>query len=120
MAITIIDLVVLFLASFRLTRLLVFDDIMESVRAPFFTEVKEKTEAGKTEVYIVPKRQGLKGWIGRMLSCYWCTGVWVSAFCCLTDLFLPRIGGFFLLILAVAGGGALIESLVQRLIGETD
>ncbi|WP_342754574.1 DUF1360 domain-containing protein [Bacillus sp. PK3_68] len=30
-----LDLVVLFLSSFRLTRLLVFDDIMERFRAPF-------------------------------------------------------------------------------------
>ncbi len=26
------------------------------------------------------KGKGLRKWIGELLSCYWCTGVWVSAF----------------------------------------
>ncbi|OCA87343.1 DUF1360 domain-containing protein [Pseudobacillus wudalianchiensis] len=115
-----IDLTVLFLSSFRLTRLLVFDDIMEKVRAPFFMEVEEKTETGEVELFIVPREKGLRGWIGRLLSCYWCTGVWASAFCCLLYVFSPHTGRFFIMILAVAGGAALIESIVQRLIGGTD
>lgn len=120
MTITMLDLVVLFLSSFRLTRLLVFDDIMERFRAPFFIEVEETTETGEKELFIVPRPHGLRGWIGRMLSCYWCTGVWASAFCCLLYLFFPPIGWFFLIIFAVAGGAALIESVVQRLIRESD
>lgn len=83
-------------------------------------EVEEKTETGEVELFIVPREQGLRGWVGRLLSCYWCTGVWASAFCCLLYVCSPRIGGFFLLLLAVAGGAALIESIVQRLIRETD
>ncbi|HEY9577899.1 MAG TPA: DUF1360 domain-containing protein [Pseudobacillus sp.] len=120
MTITMIDLIVLFLSSFRMTRLLVFDDIMETFRAPFFTEAEEISETGEVELFIVPREHGLRGWIGRMLSCYWCTGVWASAFCCLLYVCSPQIGGFLLLILAVAGGAALIESIVQRLVGGSD
>ncbi|MDQ7860281.1 DUF1360 domain-containing protein [Peribacillus frigoritolerans] len=28
----------------------------------------------------MPKEKGLLGWIGQLLSCFWCVGVWVSLF----------------------------------------
>ncbi|KKB40758.1 DUF1360 domain-containing protein [Bacillus thermotolerans] len=114
MTISLVELLILILASFRLTRLIVFDEITEKLRAPFFNEIVEVSEAGDAEEYIVPKKHGVKGWIGRALNCYWCTGVWASAFCCILYAAMPVLGGFLLLILAVAGGAALIELAVQQ------
>ena len=59
-------LIVLGLAVFRLTRLIVFDKIMEPFRRPFFTEIEEKDESGKAEIYLIPKEKGIHSWIGEL------------------------------------------------------
>ena len=85
-------LLVLGLAVFRLTRLIVFDKIMEPFRRPFFTEIEEKDEQGKVEIYLIPKEKGIRSWIGELLSCYWCTGFWVSL--CLTSPLYDPFNGW--------------------------
>jgi len=86
------DLVLLILASFRLTHLIVFDDIAEPVRKLLdrwrFTAV--------------------------MIACYWCAGIWASAGLVLLYLLWPTPARVLLLVLAVAGGQALVERVVQR------
>lgn len=110
-------LLVLGLAIFRLTRLIVFDKIMEPFRRPFFTEIEEKDEQGKVEIYLIPKEKGIRSWIGELLSCYWCTGFWVSL--CVTLLYMTHsmVGEIFIFIFAVAAVGSLIEVLVSRVLG---
>ena len=56
-----------------------FDKITEFIRQPFFDEIEEENEEGAIEVFYLPKRTPIKKFIGELLSCYWCTGVWVSA-----------------------------------------
>ncbi|MGE7761033.1 DUF1360 domain-containing protein [Peribacillus sp. NPDC097895] len=108
---------ILGLASFRLTRLIVFDKIMEPLRRPFFNEIEEKNEAGDVEIYLLPKERGLLGWGGQLLSCFWCVGVWVSLF--LVFLYLNRwfLGDVLILILAVAAVGAIIEVTISKIMG---
>lgn len=111
-------LLVLGLAAFRLTRLIVFDKIMEPFRRPFFSEIEEKdVETGQVEIYLIPKEKGIRGWIGELLSCYWCTGFWVSL--CLTFFYLThtKIGEIFIFIFAVAAVGSLIEVIVSKVLG---
>ncbi|MBM7693008.1 hypothetical protein JOC77_002447 [Peribacillus deserti] len=105
------------LASFRLTRLLVFDKITEFIRAPFFDEITETDEHGNEEVYIIPKNKGPKKFIGELLSCFWCTGIWVSAFLLGVHYFIPVLGDPFILIFAVAAIGSLLEVINMKLLG---
>ncbi|MEH7255563.1 DUF1360 domain-containing protein, partial [Neobacillus niacini] len=44
MDIDLFTFILLALASFRLTRLIVFDKITEFIRQPFFDEIKEENE----------------------------------------------------------------------------
>ncbi|MBP2241197.1 hypothetical protein J2Z40_001759 [Cytobacillus eiseniae] len=111
------ELLILAFASFRFTRLLVYDQITEFMRKPFFDEVQETTEEGVSEEYYVPKT-GLRGFFGQLLSCYWCTGIWSSLFLCLFYLYFPEIAIPFLLVLAVAGLAAIIETVVQKWLDE--
>jgi len=104
----------LILASFRLTRLIVFDRITESFRKLFLDEVEEQNNDGQTEVYIVPKSGKISGFFGELISCYWCTGVWVAIFLTLLYYFFPSICGPFVLVFAIAGGASLIEAILQR------
>ncbi|KUP09008.1 sporulation protein [Bacillus coahuilensis m2-6] len=101
------EFLLLTLATFRLTRLLVFDRIFEFIRRPFLTEVEEDGE-----VYIVPKENGLVGWIGELISCYWCTGVWSAALLYACYMFVPYSDPL-IYILGIAGVAALIEWVVQ-------
>lgn len=80
------------LASYRLTHLLVFDSITEPIRQ-WFEE---------------------RGWLGDLIGCYWCCGVWVSGALVGLLMLWPVPARVIILILAVAGGQSLIETLVQR------
>ncbi|KON89400.1 sporulation protein [Sporosarcina globispora] len=116
MDITPMELVILTLASFRLTRLIVFDKITEFLRRPFLEEVEEKDENGEIEVYWVVKEGRVRGFFGELLSCYWCTGVWSALFLYALYYFYVSWAAPVLVILSVAGLAAIIESLVQKLI----
>jgi len=104
------------LASFRLTRLIVFDKITAFIRSPFHEEIDELDEDGNVVTYIKIKGSGLRSWIGELLSCYWCTGVWCSAFLYLFWLGVPSIAEPIIILLAIAGLAGILETLVSKLI----
>lgn len=106
-------IIIIGLASFRLTRLIVFDKITEFIRAPFFDEVVDDDE-----VYLVVKPTGIRRWVGEMLSCYWCTGVWVSAALLIGYFYLPMILIPVILIFAISALGSIIETIISAWIGE--
>ena len=106
--------VFLIFASFRLTRLIVFDKITEFIRKPFLEWEEEENEEGVISAYLVIKGTGIRAWIGMLLSCYWCTGIWCSLFLYSFYLLVPSISTPFILILAIAGASGIIETLVQK------
>jgi Protein of unknown function (DUF1360) len=110
---TIESLFIIGLASFRLTRVIVFDKIAEFIRAPFLEEIIEGDE-----VYTIPKKGPIRSWIGELLSCYWCTGVWVSIGLLAVYTYLPSIGVAIILIFAVAAIASIIETIIGRLLGD--
>lgn len=106
------------LAVFRITRLIVYDTITERIRRPFMDEVEQKDAEGNADIYIVPKESGIGGWIGSLISCYWCTGIWVGA-----AFFLIRETSSYLyqpllIIFAAAGMAAVIETVLQKFLYE--
>ncbi len=106
------------LASFRITRLIVFDRITEFIRRPFFAEVVEKDETGREEIFLTPKSGGLRGFFGELLDCYWCTGFWVSLFLILLYWFFPQVAEPVILVFALAGAAAIIEIVIGWFMGE--
>ncbi|WP_078381378.1 DUF1360 domain-containing protein [Sutcliffiella halmapala] len=108
--------ILLGLASFRMTRLVVTDKITYFMRRPFVEEVEEVDENGEAETYLIIKGNGIRAWIGELVSCHWCTGVWVTAGLFFLFELYPFIGKPFLIILAAAGLAGLIESIVNRMI----
>ncbi|MEH6943485.1 DUF1360 domain-containing protein [Bacillus sp. JJ722] len=115
---SLLDFILLALASFRLTRLIVYDKITSFLRKPFFEEEDGKNEKGEIETYIVPKKKGIKGFIGQLLNCYWCTGVWIAIFIVCLSYFFSYWSGPVIVVLAVAGLAAILETLVQHYIDE--
>lgn len=96
-------------ATFRLTRLLVYDNITHAIRAPFH-DVREVRQAdGTIEQVLIVKGSGIRAFMGELLSCHWCTGMWCAlllytGLSLFPPFFLPLIN-----ILAVAAVAALIE-----------
>ncbi|AZB42401.1 DUF1360 domain-containing protein [Bacillus sp. FJAT-42376] len=99
------------LAIFRLTRLVVFDKITDWIRRPFHEEYEVNGE-----IYIKMKGKGWRKWIGELLSCYWCTGMWCTAFLYGSWLLWPAGAEPLICILALAGLAGVIESAVSRLL----
>lgn len=105
------DAVLLALATFRLTRLFVYDHITQFVRDLFLdvhtgesgTLVREKPATG-------PRRT-----VAALLGCPWCFGVW-AAFVVAYFYYLTPYAWFFLFALALAGVGTLIQ-ILANLIG---
>ena len=104
-------LVLFILATYRLTRIVVFDTIGRIIRAPFIEE-KYVEEDGEIQKYTRLRFEtGLGKWIGTLLSCYWCVGVWISFGLYMLLYFFPVFGFAVLCIFAVAGGAALLETI---------
>ncbi|WP_335869931.1 DUF1360 domain-containing protein [Bacillus sp. 2205SS5-2] len=118
MEISWLQLFVLSVASFRLTRLLVYDKITEFIRTPFFNEVKETNDQGEEAIYLIPKPMGIRRFLGELLSCHWCTGIWSAAVLYGLYVIFPFVAIPIAIILSIAGVGALIETVIQALIQE--
>lgn len=86
-----LELLILALAAFRLTHLVVFDGIAEPLRIALQN----------------------RPFIGDLVACYWCAGIWISAGLVTGLAFWPALFQWVLLVLAVAGVQALIELSVQ-------
>ncbi|MEW6046701.1 MAG: DUF1360 domain-containing protein [Bacillota bacterium] len=101
-----LELAVLILASFRLTHLVVLDSITEPLR--------RWVAGGRDPLRADPASMGrARAWFVALVTCYWCTGVWVSAALVLLYAAFPSLlVRTVLLILAVAGGQAFVESLI--------
>jgi len=115
-SITIFELVILSLATFRLTRLLVYDNIALFMRD--FVLDKTKTWDSKAGLYTVIRekpKKGLRRKLAELLDCPWCTGVWVSIFVIFFHYFTP-LSWYVYLLLSIAGISTFIQ-LTANLIG---
>ena len=111
MEISTMGFIMIILASYRLTHLIVFDKIAEPLRDLFL----KKKESASHEIKKVPKSM-----IGYLLTCYWCTGVWSAILLGLMYIFVPSIARYIIFILAIAGGQAILETFVGVNIKKTE
>lgn len=92
------DFVLLVLATFRLTRLFVYDSITAFIRGWFFGAQKHT----------------LLGTLNTLINCPWCTGLWfgllISYF-----YFITPYAWFFILFLAIAGLGTFVQILMNMI-----
>ncbi|WP_186580755.1 DUF1360 domain-containing protein [Aquibacillus kalidii] len=109
--------VLLGLATFRLTRLIVMDDITSFLRAPFHEVEEEEQEDGTIEEVLYIKGKGVQKFIGELLSCHWCTGVWSAAFIYVFYSMFPYMFFPVIAILAIAAVSSIIQSALTHLNG---
>ena len=81
------DVVLVGIASHKLSRLIAKDRITSFVRAPF-TEFQERT--GHAEVEERPRGRGLRRSLGELLTCPYCLAQWVTAGFAVGLVYAPR------------------------------
>ncbi|MBW3634854.1 MAG: DUF1360 domain-containing protein [Armatimonadetes bacterium] len=73
-AFTPLNLLLLGLASYRAGRVIALDDVTQPFRLPFVDVQEENGERKET-----PKKEGLPGAIGALITCPDCIGFWIAA-----------------------------------------
>lgn len=102
-SLNVFDIVILSLATFRLTRLFVYDSIMRFFREMFFD-----AELMNGEVVFTKPIRGPRRTLADLTSCPWCFGMWNAAF--LTFFYLLTPWAFVpVVVLAIAGIGSFIQ-----------
>jgi hypothetical protein len=107
--------IVLAFATYRFTRLLVWDDITAWLRRPFIKETEMLEENGEKVLYLEGKGRGLRKWVGSLLSCYWCTGVWVALFFYGGYVFFPLLFWPLAVLFSIAAVAAILETMTRKL-----
>src|SRR5690606_38508877 len=104
-----VTFVILGFACFRITHLIVSDEFMSFFRAFFVNEVNERDAQGRWIKLQYPKLPMWRAYIGALISCPWCTGVWVGALLVIGWYLIPDIIFPISLVFAVSGLGVTVE-----------
>lgn len=114
-SISIFDATLVVLATFRLTRLFVYDKITRFIRDFFFHAEEEYTEEGVTYFIKKERTSGPFRTAYDLLTCPWCFSVWASVIV-LFFYFLTSYAWFPIAVLAISGVASIIQ-LLSNMIG---
>lgn len=114
-SISLFDLVLIILAAFRLTRLFVYDHIMQFFRDLFLDREEHVDERGAVMVERTAPLRGPRRTLHELLECAWCFGMWAGLLVPFF-YFLTPYAWLVILILAVSGVATFLQ-LTINLIG---
>jgi hypothetical protein len=106
---TILDFMLMVLATFRLTRLFVYDKITAFFREQFFNVVETKNG-----ITLVKPERGPRRTLADLLSCPWCFGMWAASTVAFFYLLTPYTF-FVVLMLALGALGTLLQILANMI-----
>ena len=110
-----LDFVLLCLATFRLTQVVCEERIARWIRAPFVQRRAVVGAGGTPAEEEVPWNSGLRRVAGELVLCPWCLSVWIATLLTFFHVLLPGIAHVFLLALAVAAGGMILQVGVKMM-----
>ncbi|MAZ40876.1 hypothetical protein CL654_02065 [bacterium] len=111
-SISFFDTVIITLAIFRLTRLVVYDSVFRFFRDFFVQKTIKKDEDGNIITVRAVYKDGIRRTISDLLSCPWCIGMWLSLFVSFFFFATPYLW-FPIFVLAVAGFSSLIQIAIN-------
>ncbi|MBD0381240.1 DUF1360 domain-containing protein [Paenibacillus sedimenti] len=100
------------LAVYRLTHFIVFDKLFERVRSQF---VKRGFDG--QNITFTLQGTGIRRFIGQIINCYWCAGIWVSALFIVGYLTAPTVAFYIAAVLALAAVQSIGETLILKASG---
>lgn len=109
-----LQIILMALAVFRLTHLMIYDTITEKIRLLFLEEKNATNGAGEASWYYEPKGRGIQRFIGGLLNCHWCLSVWISIFMITGYMVWPIVFTIMIYIFAVAAIAVIIEEFVLK------
>jgi hypothetical protein len=92
------DILLLGIATHKLSRVITRDRIMSFVRAPF---TRREKSAGAGEVEEQPRGTGVRKAVGELLTCPYCIGTWISSALLYGFILKPRYTRVFASIFAI-------------------
>jgi hypothetical protein len=107
------DLLILCLATFRLTSVVSEEKVARCLRAPFCKKVRVEDEEGSVREEEVPYEDGFRRSMGELILCPWCTGIWIATALTFFWLLAPGLARVCALAFAVAAGGLLFQILAK-------
>lgn len=112
-----LDLLLLCMATFRLTELITEDKVFQFLRAPFVTVKTVHVRGGGKTIEEKPAGRGVRRVIGELLLCPWCAGLWIATLLTFAYMRFPDVAYVLLLIMSVAAGGVLLQ-IVGKFVDE--
>jgi hypothetical protein len=106
-SVTPFDAFLMALATFRITRLVVYDKITRWFRELFVTS-RVYDKEGATWVEIIPYTSGFRHTIYDLLQCPWCIGIWAGLIVTFFYFVFPWAWSV-IFFLALAGAGTLLQ-----------
>lgn len=100
------DIALAAIATHKLSRLLARDPVTSPLRAPFTTY---EGTAGPAELDEDPRGEGTQHAVGELITCPFCTGVWVATGLSAGLIFLPRTTRLAMGTLAALAGADLLQ-----------
>lgn len=113
-AISFFDLSLITLATFRLTRLFVYDKITRFLRDIFFHAHERYTEEGVTYFEKKERMHGPLRTIYELLTCPWCFSIW-AAVVVVFLYFLTPDAWLLILVLAISGLASLLQLIANQI-----
>lgn len=104
------DIVLVALATQRLSRLVSKDRVTSAIRAPF---TAYEGEGGPGELEERPRGRGLRRAVGELLVCPFCLAQWIATAFALGLLFAPRVTRFLAGLFTVVGLADLLQLLYK-------
>ena len=108
------DVILIILASFRITRLVVYDKVTRFFRE-WFVQKKELVKNGKKYIEATPYTHGFRATLHELLNCPWCIGMWAALVTTFAYFAYPW-SWFVILFLSVAGVASFVQ-ILANLIG---
>jgi hypothetical protein len=91
-----VDFLILALAAYRITRLIVEDTLLEPLRERVWKRFPPETK------------------LGYLFTCFWCTGFWVSVLIVAVYLLLPSATIAIALVFALSAVVGIIDTILHR------
>lgn len=112
--ISLFDSLLVTLATFRVTRLFVYDKITQFIRDWFLDKEVAVTDRGEVLVIRTKAASGPRRTLHELLACPWCFGMWSALFVAFF-YFLTPLFWFPIFVLAVAGVASLVQLLANMI-----
>ena len=107
------EFLILALATQRLTRLFVYDSIMQFFR-DWFLDLKEVKENGVTYIERYKPTTNVRRLMYDLIACPWCASVWLGLVVVGTYFTMP-IFNFLWIVLAVSGVASFLQISINKL-----